>query len=178
MGHKHTKDEILAGAMEAALADGLSRLTFGRVAKHLGISDRVVVYYFPSKDDLISEVLIVLGINLQSALASAFEQGATDHTDLARTAWPILSAPEHDAVFSLFFEASGLAATGREPYHSVVKQLIDAWVEWLMGFLTGPTETRQSEAEAAVAVIDGLLLLRKVGGSAAADRAAARLWLN
>ena len=52
MGHKHTKEEILEGALAAAFDDGLSQLTFGRLAKRLGINDRVVVYYFPSKDDL------------------------------------------------------------------------------------------------------------------------------
>ena len=61
MGYRHTKDEILAGALDVAFVDGLSQLTFGRVARHLGISDRVVVYYFPTKDDLISEVLVAIG---------------------------------------------------------------------------------------------------------------------
>ena len=64
MGHKHTKAEILDGALAAAFDDGLSRLTFGRVAKRLGISDRIVVYYFPTKDDLIGEVLIAMGVQL------------------------------------------------------------------------------------------------------------------
>ena len=53
MGHKHTKSEILDGALAAAFEDGLSQLTFGRVATRLAISDRIVVYYFPTKDDLI-----------------------------------------------------------------------------------------------------------------------------
>ena len=61
MGHKHTKAEILDGALAAAFDDGLSQLTFGRVAKRLGISDRIVVYYFPTKDDLIGEVILAMG---------------------------------------------------------------------------------------------------------------------
>ena len=47
MGYRHTKEEILEGALSVAFDHGLSRLTYGRVARHLGISDRVVVYYFP-----------------------------------------------------------------------------------------------------------------------------------
>jgi hypothetical protein len=38
-----------------------------------------------------------------------------DHLELLATAWPILARAEVDPVFALFFEASGLAATGREP---------------------------------------------------------------
>ena len=34
--------------------DGLSNLTFGRLAKRLGMADRTIVYYFPTKADLIA----------------------------------------------------------------------------------------------------------------------------
>ena len=71
MGYKHTKTEILDGAVAEAFDDGLSRLTFGRLARRLGISDRVVVYYFPTKNDLISEVILALGTRLQQTLADA-----------------------------------------------------------------------------------------------------------
>ena len=46
MGYRHTREDILDGALTVAFDDGLSQLTYGRVAKQLGISDRTVVYYF------------------------------------------------------------------------------------------------------------------------------------
>ena len=73
MGHKHSKAEILDGALATAFDVGLGQVTYGRVARRLGISDRIVVYYFPAKDDLISEVLISMGTQLQSTLARAFQ---------------------------------------------------------------------------------------------------------
>ncbi len=175
MGHKHTKEEILAGALETAISDGLSQLTFGRVAKHLGINDRIVVYYFPTKDDLITNVLLAMGGDLQVALGQAFTGPAGDHLALTRAAWPILTSPESDQVFALFFEANGLAAAGREPYRSLVTGIIAAWVEWLVEFFEGTDTERRTEAEAAIALIDGLLLLRHLAGPDAADRAASRL---
>ncbi|MEM7285066.1 MAG: TetR/AcrR family transcriptional regulator [Actinomycetota bacterium] len=175
MGHKHTKEEILAGALETAFADGLSQLSFGRVAKHLGINDRIVVYYFPSKDDLITNVMLAMGGDLQTALAQAFTEPAGDHVALTRAAWPILSAPDSDRVFALFFEANGLAAAGREPYRSLVSGIIAAWIDWLVDFFEGTDDERRTEAESAIALIDGLLLLRHLAGADAADRAAARL---
>lgn len=175
MGHKHTKEEILAGALETAISDGLSQLTFGRVAKHLGINDRIVVYYFPTKDDLITNVLLAMGGDLQAALGQAFTGPAGGHLALTRAAWPILTSPESDQVFALFFEANGLAAAGREPYRSLVTGIIAAWVEWLVGFFEGTDSERRTEAEAAIALIDGLLLLRHLAGPESADRAASRL---
>lgn len=172
MGHKHTKEEILAGALAAAFDDGLSQLTYGRVAKRLGINDRTVVYYFPTKDDLISEVLISMGTQLQQTLAPAFTSQAADHLALLRTAWPILAHPDADPVFALFFEANGLAATGREPYNTLVPQLVEAWITWAAAFILGRPAQRRRQAETAIAIIDGLLLLRQLAGPAAAHRAA------
>lgn len=178
MGHKHSKDEILAGALAAAFADGLSRLTFGRVAERLGTSDRVVVYYFPTKDDLVTEVVLSMGLQLQETLASAFDGAATDHVELARSAWPVLAHPDADPVFALFFEANGLATAGREPYRTLVPQLVQAWIDWAAGFVEGTPAVRRTEAETAIAVLDGLLLLRHLAGAQAAGRAATRLGIG
>lgn len=178
MGHRHSREDILEGALEVAFDAGLSQLTFGRVAKHLGISDRVVVYYFPSKDDLVAEVLTAMGVALQASLAPAFTVPAADHLELIAAAWPAVATPDADPVFALFFEALGLAATGRAPYTTVVPGLVDAWIDWAAARVDAPAERARAEAETAIAVLDGLLLLRQVMGSEAADRAAWRLGIR
>ncbi len=175
MGHKHSKADILEGAFAAAFDGGLSQLTFGRVAKRLGLNDRIVVYYFPTKEDLVAEVLSAMGAQLQTTLAPALSSPAADHLDLVRAAWPILAQPAADPVFALFFEAGGLAATGREPFSTLVPQLVDAWIEWAAGFVGGTRAYRKSEAEAAIALLDGLLLLRQLAGPKVANRAARRI---
>ena len=175
MGHKHDKREILEGALAAALEDGLSQLTFGRLAKRLGIPDRTVVYYFPTKKDLVGEVLGSMGAELQRTLATAFTEPAVDHIALVRSAWSVLARREVDPLFALFFEANGLAAAGREPYRTLVPALVEAWIAWVTSFLEGTPRQRRSEAEAAIALVDGLLLLRQLVGPAAADRAARKL---
>jgi AcrR family transcriptional regulator len=175
VGHRHRKDELLAGALATALDDGLSQLTFGRVAKRLGVSDRVVVYYFPTKSDLIAEVVTAMGAGLQVALAEAFAQPAADHAEVVRRAWPVLAAPEHERVFALFFEANGLATVGLEPFATLVPELVESWIEWVAALLVGTADERRAGAEAAIALLDGLSLLRLLAGADAADRAAAAL---
>jgi len=175
MGHKHTKDDILAGALATAFDDGLSQLSFGRVAKRLGINDRTVVYYFPTKDDLISEVLVAMATELQATLAPAFNTPAADHIALLRAAWPILTTEKSDPVFALFFEATGLAVAGREPHATLVSGLVASWIEWAAEFVDGGDEHRRAEAETAIALLDGLLLVRLLAGADVAERAAVRL---
>jgi AcrR family transcriptional regulator len=175
MRRRHSRDEILEGALATALEVGLSQLTYGRVAKRLGINDRVVVYYFPSKEDLITEVLLAIGLQLQETLSPAFATPAADHLDLARRTWPLVATEQADPVFALFFEANGLAAAGRAPFDEVVPQLVELWVAWAADHLASPEPKRRTEATAAIALIDGLLLLRQLAGAAEADAAAARL---
>lgn len=175
MRRKHTRDEILAGALRVAFTDGLSQLTFGRVANHLGIADRTVVYYFPTKDDLISDVVVAMGIELQATLATAFTTPCTDHVELLRIAWPVLATDDADPVFAMFFEANGLAAAGREPYRSMLRDLVAMWIDWTAELVEGDETFRRTEAETSIALLDGLLLLRHLAGHDAAERAAARL---
>ncbi len=177
MGRKHTREELLAGALDATREEGLSRLTYGRLAKRIGVSDRVIVYYFPSKDDLIGAVLVAVAADLQEALAAVVPDGIGRHVDLVKRAWPVLSSPDHERVFALFFEATALAAAGHRPYDTVVPELVEAWIEWAASMFDGSVDdhTRRAEAEAAIALVDGLLLIRQLRGPEVADRAAGAL---
>ena len=102
-------------------------------------------------------------------------QPADDHVGLAAAAWPVLARPDVDPIFALFFEASGLAAAGRAPFDGIVPPLVDAWITWAALFITGTPPRRRREAEATIALLDGLLLLRQISGPKAAERAAKAL---
>lgn len=171
MGHKHSKEQILRDALEMALDEGLSQLTFGRLARRLGISDRIIVYYFPTKADLIGEVIEAMGQDLQEAMAEAFVEPANGYAQMIQRAWPLLATPANDRVFALFLEANGLAAVGIEPYATIVPGLVDAWISWAATLVDGPTIDSRNEAATAVAVIDGLVLLRLLGSTEAAEQA-------
>jgi AcrR family transcriptional regulator len=175
MGHKHTREQILAAALAVATDDGLHRLSFGRVAAQLGISDRVVVYYFASKNELVTAVLEQLGAQMQQRLALVATTPAHTHLDLVRAAWPVLARADADRAFALYFQAAGLAAAGVEPYSTAAAGLIEAWIDWFAASVHGSPEVRRAEAVSALALIDGLLLLRQLGGPDVAGLAARRL---
>lgn len=176
MGYRHSREDMLHAAIEVAAEDGLGSLTFGRVAKKLGTSDRMVVYYFPTKSDLINQVAAALGGQLQELLAKAFGSDPLPAADLARRAWPVLAATSAEAVFAAFFEVVGLASAGREPFVTMAPMLIDSWVDWLVPRIAADdVQDPRDGALALVAQIDGLLLLRQVKGVRAANKAARQL---
>lgn len=175
VGYRHSHDEILDAAVATAFDVGLSRLTFGRVAARLGIADRTVVYYFPTKGELVSEVVAALGERLLADLTPALSSPADDHLEVVRRTWHLLSRPESDATFGLFFEANGLAAAGVEPFSTLVPRLVEGWIDWVSSVFGESCTDPRAEAEAAIALVDGLVLVRLLVGPDAGDRAAERL---
>lgn len=103
MGYRHDRDDIVRAGIDLVLAEGLGALSFGKVAKALDISDRMVVYYFPSKDVLITAVVAAMGAQLQELLEGAFVAEASPD-ELMRTAWPILASSKVDALMAVYFE--------------------------------------------------------------------------
>ena len=179
MGYRHSRDELLDAAVAVARESGVGAVTFGTVARHLGINDRTVVYYFPTKADLVTAVVMTLGAELQSLLESAFGEAPLPREELMRRAWPVLATPEADPAFAAFFEVVGLASTGAEPYRTLSSGIVAQWLPWLATRVTGRTTAqREREALAVLAQIDGLLLLRRLAGPEAADQAATALGIR
>ncbi len=173
MGYRHSREEILEAATTLALREGIGGLTFGRVGQRLGISDRTVVYYFPSKPELVMAVAGAVVADLERLLERAFGAEPRSPEELLRRAWPVLTTPTADRVFSIYFEIVGLASSGQAPYDTLAGTLVEGWVQWLTPRTIGRSAAvRRRRALATVAQIDGLLLIRRVLGAAAADDAA------
>jgi len=173
MGYRHSPDEILDGAVAVALRSGMAALTFSRVGAELGISDRTVVYYFPTKLDLVTAVTGALAADVERLLEEAFGSEPLTSQELVDRAWPVLASPAADRVFAIFFEIVGLAASGQAPYDVLAPGLLEGWVDWLAPRVLGSTPAiRRRRALATVARVDGLLLVRLTLGAGAADAAA------
>lgn len=172
MGYRHDQSDISAAALAVAREQGIGQVSFGSVARHLGIADRTVVYYFPTKEALVTDVLVSLGAELQAMLGAAFGVERVAPDELMARAWPVLSNPKADPAFRIFFEALGHAVAGAAPYADLAPLAIDGWVAWVEGLIDAPAADRRRLALGVVARLDGLLLLRQVRGARAANQAA------
>lgn len=178
MGPRHDRQHILKEALALATAEGLRSVTFGRVANRLALPDRTVVYYFPTKAQLLREVLEAGTASLRDVLSRAFRDPADSPSQLAARAWPIVSSAEAEPVFRLFFDAVGLALHDPDELGEIVRALVNAWTASLEPLFEGSRPARRARAEATVALLDGLLLLRFTAGPEVSARAARALFAD
>jgi AcrR family transcriptional regulator len=173
VGHKYSQEDMVVAVANVALRDGVAKLTFRNVAEELGTSDRMVVYYFPTKDDLVSAAVTALSSRMQSLLGQAFGHDRRSPDELIERAWPVLKKKNADRIFRLFLELVGLSASGLDPYDRITRSILDDWADWLAERVDAPTRSeRRRLALGVIARIDGLLLLRHGLGPEAADEAA------
>ena len=178
MGYRHNREDVLDSAVALACESGLSELTFRSVGRRVGIPDRTVVYYFPTKDQLVLAVLQRATAQLVDLLAAGVGEGPGRVDELLQASWDALRRPEADPALRLYTETLGLAAHGREPYRSVVTQLTATWAAWFAVRLALDPAQRDEQALAIVATLDGLLLLQVTAGAQVADTAARGLGLT
>ncbi len=178
--------------MEVASEEGIHQLTFGRLATRLGIADRTVVYYFPTKEQLVTEVIGAFAADLLVVLDKAFGVEPQSAAELMNRAWPKLTTKAADRVFRVFFELVGLAAARVEPYVTLAPTIVEAWVTWLTPRLepvdkfgklakrgaTIDASEHRSQVLAVMATLDGLLLIRHTLGAPASASAAAALGIR
>ena len=133
----------------------------------------MVVYYLPTKADLVFAATTAVSVKLQQLLAEAFGDERRDPDALVRRAWPVLTTPAAERIFAIFFEAIGLAAAGTDPYDQLVPAMMEAWLDWLTARSTGASASvRRRNALAVIARVDGLLLVRQTLGADASNEAA------
>ncbi len=81
--------EILDGAGEVALTDGLEAITYRRVAEHLGCAPGLIHHYFPVVIDLVAEALsdVLLSDQETSFAAAEAESDAVAGLSTLLTRW-------------------------------------------------------------------------------------------
>jgi len=175
----HSRDRLLAGAVDYVLANGVSGLTLRTLADAIGTSHRMLIYHFGSKEGRLVAVVHAV----EAAQRAFFAQlAATDPLlapgDGIRQMWRHFTDPSLGPHERLFFELYGQALQGRPGTAGLLDNIVDAWVEPIAAYAIArgqPADTARADARLGVAVTRGLLLdLLATGNRAAVDAALER----
>ena len=147
--------ELGAAATDYALTHGLIGLSLRPLAAELGTSDRMLLYHFDGKDDLVATVLRT------SSDRSVAEIRSLAPSRDVRTAvldlWRAATAERMDRCQRLYVEAAALGLLGREPYVTVVAEANERWVRAMADHLVASGADRRA-ARRAVALLDATFM--------------------
>jgi AcrR family transcriptional regulator len=149
------RDEVAQAATDYVLEHGLVGLSLRPLAARLGTSDRMLLYHFESKDDLVATVLRIS--NDRSVVEIRRLSPAPDVRTAVLELWKAVTSPRLDRCQRMYVEAAALGLFGREPYVSVVREANAVWVAAVADYL-GASGMPAALAPRAVALLDAALM--------------------
>jgi len=145
------------------LAQGLSSSSLRPLAAAAGTSDRMLLYYFRDKTELIGAVLENVAARMVVALTARIAPEPLPFDTLCAHLSAVLLADEFWPYMQLWLEIASLAARGDPVMLMVGEQIGRGFLAWGAVQLAGPPDTRDADSARLLVTIEGLVLLKSIG---------------
>lgn len=127
------REELAAGATDHVLEHGLLGLSLRPLAAALGTSDRMLIYHFGSKDDLVAAVLRTSNDRAVAALRRLLPSDGV--AAAVHDLWQEMTSPVQARCLRVYIEAAALGVLGLEPYAGIVGEANKVWLQALADHL-------------------------------------------
>ncbi len=159
--------EALRRIAKHLLEAGLPGSGLRSLAEAAGVSDRMLLYYFSNKNEVLTLALGLLAADMAAALDHAIP--ASPKHDFIELRHQIREAVRGSVLrpfMRLWLEIASRAARDEPPYREFAGLMADGFAAWISLRLQGAHE---SEAALLLATIDGIVLLDAIGRGNLAD---------
>jgi AcrR family transcriptional regulator len=159
------------------LAHGLEAATLRQLAEAAGTSDRMLLYYFSDRDELLSATLERIAARLSARLDVIIPPGERrPFAALLLDVRTALQSEELAPYMDIWLNLSAGACGNRAPHSRIAGAIADRFLAWATDRIAGVDQkAREDEAALVVAVLNGLHVLQTIGRVDVADTALARL---
>lgn len=154
------KEKIIEKVTQHLIINGLTDVGLRTLAKKAGTSDRMLIYYFETKDGLIREVLQRMSDNFTAQLDAVLGNHQREADTLFHEVMELVKAEQFQLLLCLWFEIVGLAVRKQEPYATIAKSIGQNWLEWIDGRLKN---AKEDQAKVLFAKVEGSLMLELIG---------------
>jgi len=162
-GRDARRQAIIERLADHILKAGLQGASLRPLAAACGTSDRMLLYYFADKNELISVTLGVIAGRLVGLLDRALP-GVQPYSVLLPRVCALLDSPPMKPYMRMWLELVALASRNEEPFRQIAGQVADGFLEWTATRLKVEREMdRMPKAALLLATVDGLLLLSAIG---------------
>ncbi len=160
------REQALKKIATHILRTGLAQTSVRQLADAAGVSDRMLLYYFTDKTDLLAAALERIAVDLSGHLAKALpENDKLAPGDFAEKATALIRTKPVRRFLRLWIDIAAASGRGEEPYAAVAKQIalgFHLWIETRLDIKDAAR--RRSTAAMILVLIDGMALLEACSG--------------
>jgi AcrR family transcriptional regulator len=161
------RDRVVEALAAHLLRTGLAQASLRQLAAAAGVSDRMLLYYFSDKAEVLALAMERLAADMALRLATALPEGERlSQTALTARAARLVVDETFRPFMRLWIEAVAAAARGEVPFVEIAARIGEGFLVWLEDRLDPATTVDPAGTAAAIlALLDGLALLEVcVGG--------------
>jgi AcrR family transcriptional regulator len=159
------------------LSEGLAAATLRPLAAAAGTSDRMLLYYFADKNELLTATLARIAARMIVQLDRAIPlEPKRPFPVLLQQAWTVLASQSLQPFMPLWLELASCAARGLQPHRDVAGEILGGFLEWVKIRLQPESDNgAQLSAPLFLMSIEGMYLLQAIGRDDIADAARTEL---
>jgi len=159
------------------LSQGLGAATLRPLAAAAGTSDRMLLYYFADKDELLAATLARIATRMVAELDRSIPvEPRKPFAVLLEQVWAALASESLRPFMPLWLDLASGAARGLQPHRDIAGDIADGFLAWVTIRLQPESDgDPASLAPLFLASVEGMYLLKAIGRVALADSAAIAL---
>ena len=159
------------------LAEGLGAATLRPLAAAAGTSDRMLLYYFADKEELLTATLHRIAARMIAQLDGAIPvEPRKPFSVLLEQVWATMASESLQPFMHLWLDLASGAARGLQPHRDVAGEIADGFLAWVTVRLQPGSESEPPVlAPLFLASIEGMYLLKAIGRGPLAASAVSEL---
>ncbi len=154
---------ILDALTDHVLAQGLAGASLRPLARAAGISDRMLLYYFKDKGEVIAAILGLIAERMQHQMGARTAQRPLPPAALQAQLLDILLADDLWPYMQVWLDVASLSARGDLLYRAIGEQIGRGFLAWGMAQLDSPADRREADAARLLVTIEGMMVLKSIG---------------
>lgn len=170
------KNQLLKALGAHILENGLANVSLRPLARAAGTSDRMLIYHFGTKDQLIEAVLGQLASDLETILTTGVPVEKSRSLDACLfEIMQVLRADDVRRYLLVWLEIVAAAGLGNERFKVIGSEMLRRFLPWLKARLPEDVTDRDATAATLLALVEGCVVMDAVGMAATANLATRNL---
>lgn len=153
---------IVASVARHLVSHGFQNSGLRALAASAGISDRMIMYYFPTKEELVAEALAQVAGELSASVQHLLPTGRVSAAKIVEELVAAGRRPENQPTLKLWFEIVGLAMRDEGAYRETARVILSGWESWIEAKLGSKRAHLSADV---LARIEGELMVSLIRGA-------------